>query len=150
MWQECTFEPKRRGVTLDRVAFGGELRTQSWAWAGRQGAEEETSSGLRGGKQKQKSGFVWKKWKRAEKRHKSAKKSKRIVSLLTTRWQDTSTVGFYSSGNSWGCCFLMLPLGLLRLLKPCKVKRFLATEDLSVVGLVTASSVGDGWEWERG
>lgn len=34
----------------------------------------------------------------------------------------------------------MLPLGLLRLLKPCKVKRFLATEDLSVVGLVTGSS----------
>lgn len=35
---------------------------------------------------------------------------------------------------------LMLPLGLLRLLKPCKVKRFLATEDLSMGGLVTGSS----------
>lgn len=34
----------------------------------------------------------------------------------------------------------MLPFGLLRLLKPCKVKRFLATEDLSVGGLVTGSS----------
>lgn len=39
---------------------------------------------------------------------------------------------------------LMLPLGLLRLLKPCKVKRFLATEDLSVVGLVTGSSGNNG------
>lgn len=34
----------------------------------------------------------------------------------------------------------MLPLELLRLLKPCKVKRFLATEHLSMGGLVTGSS----------
>lgn len=39
---------------------------------------------------------------------------------------------------------LTLPFGLLRLLKPCKVKRFLATEDLSVVGLVTGSSGNNG------
>lgn len=44
--------------------------------------------------------------------------------------------------------FLVLPLGLLRLLKPCKVKRFLATEDRSVVGLVTPSSGGNGLKWE--
>lgn len=41
----------------------------------------------------------------------------------------------------------MLPLGLLRLLKPCKVKRFLATEDLSVVGLVTGSSGSNDLKW---
>lgn len=49
---------------------------------------------------------------------------------------------------------LMLPLGLLRLLKPCKVKRFLATEDLSMGGLVTGSSGNHSvkWkcQWERG
>lgn len=32
------------------------------------------------------------------------------------------------------------------MLKPCKVKRFLATEDLSVVGLVTGSSESNGFE----
>lgn len=35
---------------------------------------------------------------------------------------------------------LQLPFWALRLLKPCKVKRFLATAALSEVGLVTASS----------
>lgn len=44
----------------------------------------------------------------------------------------------------------MLPFGLLRLLKPCKVKRFLATDDLSVVGLVTGSSGSNGLKWEAG
>lgn len=45
---------------------------------------------------------------------------------------------------------LTLPFGLLRLLKPCKVKRFLATEDLSVVGLVTGSSGNNGMKWKAG
>lgn len=45
---------------------------------------------------------------------------------------------------------LTLPFGLLRLLKPCKVKRFLATEDLSVVGLVTGSSGHNGLKWKAG
>ncbi len=44
----------------------------------------------------------------------------------------------------------LLPLGLLRLLKPCNVKRFLATEDLSLVGLVTGSSGNDSLKWEAG
>lgn len=44
----------------------------------------------------------------------------------------------------------MLPFGLLRLLKPCKVKRFLATEDLSVVGLVTGSSGNNSLKWKAG
>lgn len=44
----------------------------------------------------------------------------------------------------------MLPLGLFRLLKLCKVKRFLATEDLSVVGLVTGSSGSNGAKWVAG
>lgn len=48
---------------------------------------------------------------------------------------------------------LMLPFGLLRLPKPCKVKRFLATEDLSTGGLVTGSSgihsVKWKWRWRR-
>jgi len=35
------------------------------------------------------------------------------------------------------------------LLKPCKVKRFLATEDLSVVGLVTGSSGNEGLRWRK-
>lgn len=35
---------------------------------------------------------------------------------------------------------LELPFWALRLLKPCKVKRFLDTPALSEVGLVTASS----------
>lgn len=35
---------------------------------------------------------------------------------------------------------LQLPFWALMLLKPCKVKRFLATAALSEVGLVTASS----------
>lgn len=35
---------------------------------------------------------------------------------------------------------LQLPFWALRLLKPCNVKRFLATAALSEVGLVTASS----------
>lgn len=35
---------------------------------------------------------------------------------------------------------LQLPFWALMLLKPCKVKRFLATAALSDVGLVTASS----------
>ena len=35
------------------------------------------------------------------------------------------------------------------MLKPCKVKRFLATEDLSVVGLVTGSSGNKWFEKER-
>lgn len=43
-----------------------------------------------------------------------------------------------------------LPLGLLRLLKPCKVKRFLAIAERSVVGLVTASSANDGVKWKCG
>lgn len=43
----------------------------------------------------------------------------------------------------------MLPFGLLRVLKPCKVKRFLATEDLSVVGLVTGSSGNKWFEMKR-
>lgn len=34
------------------------------------------------------------------------------------------------------------------MLKPCKVKRFLDTEDLSVVGLVTGSSGSNGLKWE--
>lgn len=33
------------------------------------------------------------------------------------------------------------------MLKPCKVKRFLATDDLSVVGLVTGSSGSNGVKW---
>lgn len=51
---------------------------------------------------------------------------------------------FQNSDAKTSSGLLMLPLGLLRLLKPCKVKRFLATEDLSVVGLVTASSGNNG------
>lgn len=34
-WQ-YTFKPKRRGVTLDQVAFGAVLGAQSWAWPHRQ------------------------------------------------------------------------------------------------------------------
>lgn len=45
---------------------------------------------------------------------------------------------------------LMLPFGLLRLLKPCKVKRFLATEDLSMGGLVTGSSGNHSVKWKCG
>lgn len=44
----------------------------------------------------------------------------------------------------------MLPFGLLRLLKPCKVKRFLATEDLSMGGLVTGSSENHSVKWKCG
>lgn len=43
---------------------------------------------------------------------------------------------------------VILPFGLFKLLKPCKVKRFLATEDRSVVGLVTGSSEINGLKWE--
>lgn len=44
----------------------------------------------------------------------------------------------------------MLPFGLLRLPKPCKVKRFLATEDLSTGGLVTGSSGINSVKWKCG
>lgn len=30
--RQCTFEPKRHGVTLDRVAFGAVLGAQGRAW----------------------------------------------------------------------------------------------------------------------
>ena len=45
---------------------------------------------------------------------------------------------------------LQLPFWTLRLLKPCKVKRFLATAALSEVGLVTASSDQEGKQEEEG
>lgn len=45
---------------------------------------------------------------------------------------------------------LMLPFGFLRLLKPCKVKRFLAPEDLSMGGLVAGSSGNHSVKWKCG
>lgn len=60
------------------------------------------------------------------------------------RKKKMGSFNFQISNAKTSSGLLMLPLGLLRLLKPCKVKRFLATEDLSVVGLVTGSSGNNG------
>lgn len=60
------------------------------------------------------------------------------------RKKKMGSFNFQNSNAKTSSGLLMLPLGLLRLLKPCKVKRFLATEDLSVVGLVTGSSGNNG------
>lgn len=64
--------------------------------------------------------------------------------LFFIRKKKMGSFNFQISNTKTSSGLLMLPFGLLRLLKPCKVKRFLATEDLSVVGLVTASSGNNG------
>lgn len=48
---------------------------------------------------------------------------------------------YYLANSSFLVFSTAVPFWLLRLLKPCSVKRFLATAALSVLGLVTVSSI---------